>query len=157
MIDKKSLFSELVAQVRKIVEIKGERNELLKQVCDLLHDRVEHYDWVGFYFVDPEKDRELILGPYTGDFTDHTNISFGEGICGQAADREETFVVQDVSKETNYLSCSPSVRSEIVAPVFHKGTVVGELDIDSHVFSPFTDEDSDFVETVCGLVSRLWS
>lgn len=39
-------------------------------------------------------------------------------------------MVQDVSEEAKYLSCSPKVRSEIVVPVLREGEIVGELDID---------------------------
>jgi len=81
-------------------------------------------------------------------------IPFGRGICGQAAERKETFVVQDVSKETNYLSCSPEVKSEIVVPIMKDGRVLGELDIDSHSLAPFTDEDREFLENICRLISE---
>lgn len=83
-------------------------------------------------------------------------IHFGEGICGQAAERKETFIVQDVSKETNYLSCSLKVKSEMVVPIFKNGKVVGELDIDSHTLSPFTSDDREFLENVCSIVSSLF-
>ncbi len=89
-------------------------------------------DWVGFYLVDPHREERLVLGPFSGEPTEHTSIAFGEGICGQAADTLQVFVVDDVEAESNYLSCSPSVKSEFVAPVMMKGVLVGELDIDSH-------------------------
>ena len=106
--------------------------------------------------MDPDKDRELVLGPYVGESTDHTRIAFGEGICGQAAEREETFVIQDVSKEDNYLSCSFAVKSEIVVPVFKDGQIVGELDIDSHTASPFTPEDREYLEKICKMIDGLF-
>ncbi|MCK4232178.1 GAF domain-containing protein, partial [candidate division WOR-3 bacterium] len=55
----------------------------------------------------------------------------GHGICGQAAERKQTFIVPDVAAETNYMSCSPTVKSEIVLPILKAGEVLGELDIDS--------------------------
>ncbi len=87
--------------------------------------------------------------------TDHTRIPFGKGICGQAAATENTFIVQDVTLETNYLSCSPDVRSEIVVPILKDGVVVGELDIDSHALAPFTDQDQAFLDAVCAQVAPL--
>ena len=94
-----------------------------------------------------------MLGSYAGESTERTRIAFGQGICGQAADREETFLVQDVSKEANYLSCSPTVKSEIVVPVFRDSSVVGEIDIDSHMLAPFSDADRMFLEQIAELVS----
>ena len=110
---------------------------------------------VGFYLVDPHTSRELVLGPFAGEPTEHTRIAFGEGICGQAADTGKLFLIQDVMKETNYLSCSPNVRSEMVVPIFIGQKIVGELDIDSHKLHPFTKADSDLLEHVCRLVGPL--
>ena len=91
----------------------------------------------------------LVLGPYSGESTEYVRIPFGKGICGQAADSGETFVVDDVSTEDNYLSCSVSVRSEIVIPlVSSDGELLGELDIDSHTPRGFPPEDVRFLEWV---------
>jgi len=65
-------------------------------------------------------------------------------------------VVQDISKKTNYLSCSAKVRSEIVIPIFKRGKVIGELDIDSHTLSPFTEEDETFLNKIGEMVSHLF-
>lgn len=150
-------YGHLLEDVGFIVKGPGGRDVKLARICSLLEANVSHYDWVGFYLVNPEAERELILGPYVGAPTDHTRITFGNGICGQAAETESTFIVQDVMLESNYLSCSPDVRSEVVVPVFCSGNVVGELDIDSHALSPFTDEDRAFLEQVCREVSGLFS
>ncbi len=125
-------------------------------MCKLLADNVSYYDWVGFYFVDKEKPNELVLGPFVGEPTEHVRIPFGKGICGQAASRKETFIVQDVAKESNYLSCSSKVKSEIVIPIFKNGELVGELDIDSHVASPFTSGDRIFLSKMVEMTSGLF-
>ena len=149
-------FTTLVATVREIVASEETaRDEKLHAICTLLEREVAHYDWVGFYLVDPARERELVLGPFVGAPTEHTRIAFGQGICGQAADTEMTFVIQDVSQETNYLSCSPHVKSEIVVPIFKDGAVVGEIDIDSHALAPFTDADDTFLKQVAALVAVL--
>lgn len=132
------------------------RDDMLLEICHLLKGAVPHYHWVGFYLVDPHKEDELVLGPFVGAPTDHTRIRFGQGICGQAAERRETFVIQDVSQETNYLSCSADVKSEIVIPIFKKGKVVGELDVDSHELAAFTAEDRAFLEKTCERLSSFF-
>jgi len=48
------------------------------------------------------------------------------------------------------------VKSEIVIPLFKGGEIIGELDIDSHTLSPFTEEDRVFLEDVCKIVSELF-
>ena len=149
-------FTALLSTIREVVTSEGRaRDEKLHAICALLEREVAHYDWVGFYLVDPAGERELVLGPFVGAPTEHTRIAFGQGICGQAADTEMTFVIQDVSQETNYLSCSPHVKSEIVVPIFKDGVVAGEIDIDSHALAPFTDADNAFLEQVAVLVAAL--
>jgi L-methionine (R)-S-oxide reductase len=156
MDDKKTRFAKLLRTTREILDSKKNRNEKLKAICKLLKQKVPYYNWVGFYLVNKKKQDELLLGPFEGEPTEHVRITFGKGICGQAAQSRKKFLVQDVSKETNYLSCSVNVKSEIVIPIFKDRKVVGELDIDSHALSPFTDDDTVFLKKigrmVCGLL-----
>ena len=59
-----------------------------------------------------------------------------------------------MNSDPRYLACSIETKSEIVAPIFVNGKVVGELDIDSHVPAAFTDDDRTLVEHCAGLVGR---
>jgi len=152
---KRESLNVLTEKIREIGKGDLDKDEKLKTICKLLRDNVSHYDWVGFYLVDKTRQNELILGPFEGEPTEHVRIQFGKGICGQAAQLKRAFVVQDVSKETNYLSCSLNVKSEIVMPIFKNGKIVGELDIDSHTLSAFTDEDEVFLGNICEIVSRV--
>jgi L-methionine (R)-S-oxide reductase len=145
----------LTQKVKEIVSGDLDGKSKLEAICILLKDNVSYIDWIGFYRVDKEKPRELVLGPFEGEPTEHVRISFGKGICGQAASLKKTFIVQDVSKEINYLSCSPKVKSEIVIPIFKNRKLVGELDIDSHLASPFTAGDETFLTTIAHMVSGL--
>lgn len=149
-------YESLIFAVHEVSISKGTRDEILAKVCALLKNHIAHYDWVGFYLIDPNSERELVLGPYAGAPTEHTRIAYGQGICGQAAETEETFIIQDVSLETNYLPCSPDVRAEIVVPIFLDDKVVGELDIDSHHLAPFTEDDEAYLDGVCAIVSHLF-
>ncbi|MDX2062705.1 MAG: GAF domain-containing protein [Bacteroidia bacterium] len=153
--EKRRLFDQILPRLDEILTSTMPREEKLDFVVNLLRNDVPHYDWVGFYLVDPTEDRTLVLGPYAGEPTDHTRIAFGQGICGQAAVTGQNFIVQDVSKETNYLSCSIHVKSEIVLPIFFEGRMTGQIDIDSHSVAPFTAEDEQFLAAVCQKVAPV--
>ena len=131
------------------------RDEKLLQICSLLKENVEHYDWVGFYFRNGAKE-ELVLGPYVGAPTDHTVIPFGKGICGQVAVSNQNFVVPDVQAQDNYIACSFTVKSEIVIPLFVDGKNIGQIDIDSNVLDPFTYSDERFLEFVNKEIAKLF-
>ncbi len=133
--------------MEKIVGKADPDSGVLREVAGLLSEEVEYYDWVGFYIPDREQGK-LILGPYVGEPTEHVEIDYGEGICGQAAESGETFTVGDVTEEENYLSCSPDVDAELVVPVLEEGVLLGEIDIDSHSLCPFDSEDERFLKSL---------
>ena len=137
--------------VDRIVNRESDPDEVLRQVVDLLHDRFDHYSWIGIYFVEGD---DLVLGPWKGpQATEHVRIPVGQGICGAAAETGKTEIVDDVSADERYLACFTSTRSEIVVPIFYDGRVVGEIDIDSDRPAAFTEEDRVFLERVAQLVS----
>ncbi|PNR96201.1 GAF domain-containing protein [Petrotoga sp. 9PWA.NaAc.5.4] len=157
---KKADFWILYDKIKTIITDKNykDRNQVLKIICELLAERIPYYNWVGFYLVDEKEKDSLTLGPFVGEPTEHTKIKFGQGICGQAASTKTTFIVDDVSKEDNYLSCSPKTQSEIVVPIFDKkGKIVGEIDIDSHNKASFDSDDHNFLEAIAKLLTeRFW-
>jgi GAF domain-containing protein len=125
----------------------------LQTVVDLLHDRVEHYSWVGIYLVEGD---DLVLGPWKGpEATEHVRIPVGQGVCGAAAASGKTEIVDDVNADPRYLACFASTRSEIVVPISREGRVVGEIDIDSDQPAAFGDADREFLERVAESIAHL--
>jgi len=138
-----------IEAVERIVNRGGD--QVLQDVVDLLHDRFEHYSWIGIYLVEGD---DLVLGPWKGpQATDHVRIPVGEGVCGAAAASGETEIVDDVNADPRYLACFPSTRSEIVVPIAHGGRVVGEIDIDSDRTAAFGDDDRALLERIALLIS----
>ncbi|TXD84562.1 GAF domain-containing protein [Subsaximicrobium wynnwilliamsii] len=148
-------FDPLKPQIKTIInQTTASTNERLLSICSLLEQQIPHYNWVGFYFKNGDKN-ELKLGPYVGAPTDHTIIPFGKGICGQVAVSNKNFVVPDVSAQDNYIACSINVKAEIVIPLFVNGENIGQIDIDSNTADPFTAEDERFLEFVCEEVAMM--
>lgn len=148
-------FSALKITVSTILENDNSPvNVRLEEVCALLKEKIPHYDWVGFYFKNGDKN-ELKLRSFAGEPTDHIIIPFGKGICGQVAVSNENFVVPDVKGQDNYIACSINVKAEIVVPLFLNDENIGQIDIDSHTPDPFTEKDEDFLAFVNEKVSRI--
>jgi len=129
-------------------------SELMRTIVEQLARRMPSYNWVGFYMLDPADPNMLVLGPFAGADTPHKRIPLDQGICGAAASSGKTIVVDDVRADPRYLACSVETRSEIVAPVWVRGRVTGELDIDSHSSAAFGPEDRELVEACAALVGR---
>ena len=132
-------------------------HELMTRMVKLLHDRMLKFNWVGFYMLEDgsaSKPPMLVLGPFEGAMTPHTQIPLHQGICGAAASTGKTVVVDDVSKDSRYLACSIETKSEIVVPIFVGGKVRGEFDIDSHFLAAFGREERELVEYCAKVVSQ---
>jgi GAF domain-containing protein len=137
--------------IDRIVHAGATPDDVLQRAVDLLHDRFEHYSWVGIYLVEGE---ELRLGAWQGpEATEHVRIPIGAGICGAAAASGRMEVVDDVQADSRYLACFPSTRSEIVVPIHFHGEVVGEIDVDSDTPSAFDGIDQRFLEHVARMLS----
>lgn len=146
--------SELIEELKEAARQARSARELMTRIVQALHDRMLKYNWAGFYMLDPQDPGVLELGPFVGAMTPHTRIPLHQGICGAAASRGETVVVDDVHADPRYLACSLETKSEIVAPVFVRGKVVGELDIDSHFPAAFGPTDRALVESCAALLGE---
>ncbi|MCC5907418.1 MAG: GAF domain-containing protein [Balneolaceae bacterium] len=147
---------KILEQIDTIISGDGTRDEKLLNICELLDREVDQFDWTGFYLASEQEEKMLELGPYVGEPTDHTRIPYGTGICGQAAETLDTFVVQDVSQAANYLACSVDVKSEIVVPIMKGDRFIGELDIDSHTLNAMTPEVRTLCEKICKKLAVLF-
>jgi L-methionine (R)-S-oxide reductase len=148
-------IDEIRKELTLLAQASPTAQELMGQMVQLLHNRMLKYNWVGFYLLEPGAQPPILqLGAFAGAMTPHVRIPLNQGICGAAASSGQTIVVDDVSKDPRYLACSLETKSEIVVPVFVKGKVVGELDIDSHFPSAFGAEDQDFVEHCAAIVGK---
>ena len=144
-------YRSALEAVDRIVNRESEADEVLRRVVEVLHDRFDHYNWVGIYLVEGD---ELVLGPWKGpQATEHVRIPVGQGVCGAAAASGKTEIVDDVNADDRYLACFPSTRSEIVVPIVYEGRVVGEIDIDSDQPAAFGEADRTYLERVAVLIS----
>lgn len=147
------MYEQLLVSVKEILNTpKVSKEQQLQEICSLLKEKIEHYDWVGFYFHIPGEEM-LELRAFAGLPTDHTKIPFGKGICGQVAVSNQNFIVPDVSLQDNYISCNMHVKSEIVIPLFKNGENIGQIDIDSNTKNAFTEDDAQFLSAVNKLVA----
>ncbi len=150
-------YQPLTDELTNLADSANSAEHLMTTIVERLQDVLKHYNWVGFYMLEEgENGAEpmLVLGPYVGAETPHKRIPLHQGICGAAVSSAQTVVVDDVNADPRYLACSIETKSEIVAPVFVNGKVVGELDIDSHTPAAFTGDDRQLVEHCASLVGR---
>lgn len=124
---------------------------LLANAAALLFQSMERLNWAGFYLM---RRGELVLGPFQGR-TACVKIAVGKGVCGTAAERDETQLVADVHEFPGHIACDSASRSEIVIPLHRDGKVRGVLDIDSPELSRFTEADKRGLEAFASVLEEL--
>lgn len=149
------MFREIIFDIERFLATTTDLAAVQRFVVDAMATRLPHYDWVGFYMLAPDDSTVLVLGPFHGAPTEHVRIPVAQGICGAAVAQGKTIVVDDVTADPRYLSCSIETRSEIVVPIRVHGEIVGEIDIDSHAPAAFGEVDRSFVEECATLVGRF--
>ncbi|HZB87186.1 MAG TPA: GAF domain-containing protein [Terracidiphilus sp.] len=150
-----SVFHEIVAEIRRFSAGGHNLDALQEFTVNLIAMSLPHYNWVGFYMLDPNDSSVLVLGPFRGAATEHVRIPVTEGICGAAVAQGSSIIIDDVTIDPRYLACSLETRSEIVVPIRANGEIIGEIDIDSHDPAAFGPEDQNFLEECAGIIGAF--
>lgn len=148
--EKESNYKLLLAQLEALLE--GENNALanLANASALLNKALPHSVFVGFYLYDQN---DLILGPFQGQVS-CVHIALGKGVCGEAAEKRETLVIEDVTQHANYISCDSRAMSEIVVPMVLKDQLLGVLDLDSDRVGDYDDLDRLYLERFVAILLK---
>ncbi|WP_303973866.1 GAF domain-containing protein [Streptococcus merionis] len=139
---KKAHYDLLLAQLEALLE--GETNALanLSNASALLNQALPNSVFTGFYLFDGT---ELILGPFQGGVS-CVHIALGKGVCGEAALKRQTLIVDDVTRHENYIACDSTAMSEIVVPMFKNDRLLGVLDLDSCLKADYDAIDQEYLE-----------
>jgi GAF domain-containing protein len=146
---------EILTRIRHFAITAENLTALQQFTVDLIAQQLHTYNWTGFYMLDPQDPNTLVLGPFNGAPTEHTRIPVTQGICGAAVAQAQTVIVDDVSADPRYLSCSIETKSEIVVPIHANGQIIGEIDIDSHQPGAFTEADKNFLESAAKIFTHF--
>ena len=123
----------------------------LANASALLNQALRDINWVGFYLC---QDGKLVLGPFQGK-TACIEIPFGRGVCGTAAQKDETQLVVDVHQFPGHIACDSASNSEIVIPLHKNGKVAAVLDIDSPLIGRFTQADKAGLESLVPVLEGI--
>ncbi len=106
--------------------------------------------FAGYYLY---QDAELILGPFQGNVS-CMHIALGKGVCGEAAAKQTTLIVEDTAQHQNYIACDSAARSEIVVPMIKANQLIGVLDLDNRVVGAYDEVDRDYLEQYVTLLMQ---
>jgi GAF domain-containing protein len=134
----------------QLMDLVGESPDLvaaMATMCAVLHHKMPHHFWTGFYFV--ASDDELHVGPYQGPVA--CQVLKGRGVCLHCARTGQPVVVPDVERFPGHIACDARSRSEIALPLMKGDQVVAVLDIDATELEQFDQDDVAPLERILGL------
>ena len=141
-------YEEASAEILSVVEGEPNLTARMATVASLLASAFPEFSWCGFYQVDPLNPQELVVGPYQGPLG-CLRIAFGRGVCGAAAQKRETVIVEDVHAFPDHIACDASSLSEIVLPVLDpEGELLAVLDVDSRSKATFDETDARYLRAI---------
>jgi len=141
-------YATLAQEIAAVLDGEPNRTARMATVASMLAASFETFFWTGFYVVDPDKDRELVVGPYQGTLG-CLRIAFGRGVCGAAAASGQTQLVPDVHAFPGHIACDGRSQSEVVVPVFDaSGALIAVLDVDSDRLAAFDAVDVEWLEKI---------
>ena len=135
-------YKLLAAQIKSLAEDEPNYIPVMSNASALLYENMEDLNWAGFYIMNKGS---LMLGPFQGKVA-CIRIELGKGVCGTAAQSNETQLVKDVHQFPGHIACDSASNSEIVVPIHSEGKVVAVLDIDSPSLSRFDENDKEGLE-----------
>src|SRR5664279_2828423 len=116
-------------------------NTLLQRVAEMLK-RIIDYEIFAILLLN-EKSQELRIRFQVGhppEVAERICIKVGQGVTGQAVQRREAVLVNDLSAEQNVINVTPGVHSELAVPLIAKNKVIGVLDVEAGQPGAFNDE-----------------
>jgi GAF domain-containing protein len=143
-LDKPALYAELARSLQALLAGESNLVAAAANMSSLLYWSLPDLNWAGFYLVD-EPSGDLLVGPFQGKPA-CVRIPLGQGVCGTAAARRRTVLVEDVHLFPGHIACDSASNSEIVVPVLSGDRLVGVLDLDSPKRSRFDEEDARGLE-----------
>jgi len=146
--DKAARYGAVAQEIAAVLDGEPNLTARMATVASMLAATFDSYFWTGFYVVDPDKPRELVVGPYQGTLG-CLRIAYGRGVCGAAAESGQTQVVADVDAFPGHIACDSRSASEIVVPVFGKaGELIAVFDVDSAEPAAFDETDAAWLQTI---------
>jgi len=144
-------YQLLSAQLSSVFENESDFIANMANCAALIYHSLVDLNWAGFYIL---RENALMLGPFQGKPA-CVRIPLGKGVCGTAAQRRETILVEDVHQFPGHIACDSASQSEIVIPIVKAGQVVGVLDLDSPILNRFDAEDAAGLERLVSLFMQL--
>jgi len=148
---KEGRYSRIYLQLEALLPKTEDPLARMATICSVLHHKVDHYFWTGFYLY---KSGKLVVGPYQGPVACQ-ELEHNKGVCWAALNEAAPVVVQDVHAFPGHIACDSRSKSEITLPVFNQnGKITAIFDVDSDHLASFNEVDQLALTDILVLIHR---
>ncbi|PID91573.1 MAG: histidine kinase [Bacteroidetes bacterium] len=148
---KEARYERLLIQLEALLRKTEHPLSRMASVCAVLHHKMDHYFWTGFYLV---RDERLYVGPYQGPVACQ-ELAKPAGVCWTAVLSKKAVIVPDVDAFPGHVGCDTRSRSEIALPVCTgEGEPAAVFDVDADFKNAFTETDQKYLEKILALIYR---
>ena len=145
-----TVMNEIAVELSSILDL----DPLLERVGQLLRRLI---DYQMFTILLLDEKGETLITRYAWRFghaqAPQRSISIATGLVGAAVREWRMVNVPDVSKDARYLETNPETRSELIVPLFHKGRIIGVLDLEHTRVGFFNEEHGRVLTTLAAQVA----
>jgi sigma-B regulation protein RsbU (phosphoserine phosphatase) len=145
-----SVMNEIATELTSILDL----NPLLERVGQLLRRLI---DYQMFTVMLLDATGETLITRYAWRFgyahAPLRRLPITSGLVGAAVREWRLVNVPDVRKDPRYLPMNPETRSEMIVPLFHKGRVIGVLDLEHTRTGYFNEEHERMLTTLAAQVA----
>jgi sigma-B regulation protein RsbU (phosphoserine phosphatase) len=145
-----TVLNEIAMELTSILDL----DPLLERVGQLLR-RLIDYQMFTIMLLDPKG--EILITRYAWRFGySHAplrRIPITSGLVGASVREWRVINVPDVRKDPRYLAMNPETRSEMIVPLFHKGRIIGVLDLEHTRTNFFNEEHERMLTTLAAQIA----
>jgi sigma-B regulation protein RsbU (phosphoserine phosphatase) len=145
-----TVLNEISAELTSILDL----DPLLEKVGQLLRRLI---DYQMFTILLLDEKGETLITRYAWRFghaqAPQRSIPIANGLVGVAVREWRMVNVPDVREDARYLESNPETRSELIVPLFHKGRIIGVLDLEHTRVGFFNKEHERVLTTLAAQVA----
>jgi sigma-B regulation protein RsbU (phosphoserine phosphatase) len=144
----------LLLEVTDVLNTTLDLDTLLQRVAEVVK-RVIDYEIFSILLLN-QRSQELRFRFQIGHYpevADRIRVKVGEGVTGRAVQERRTVLVDDVSKDAQYIEAVPRVRSELAVPLITKNKVIGVIDLEAREPSYFKEEHARLLGLIASRIA----
>jgi len=144
----------LLIEVADVLNTTLDLDTLLQRVAEVVK-RVIDYEIFSILLLN-ERSQELRFRFQIGhlpEVAERIRVKVGEGVTGRAAKERRAVLVDDVTKETQYIEAVPRVRSELAVPLITKNKVIGVIDLEAREPSYFKEDHARLLGLIASRIA----